>query len=203
MKTQSLPLTVITSWLCEDYDAGRAYRHDSRDSVSELVQRINEDNKEYHRRHPDRHTYEPLVLESLGDLTEWLQNDDHFLCLETEEEHEQRRIEEERRNLESYVADVCRRRGIDSGNPSAVLDALSFEIDRAHSDREGLREDGLCATSYGIGGGQASVDEWFDMSNECGFRAEKAHRAIEWVASNCPLAFAQWEEGKHNQQEEE
>lgn len=110
------------------------------------------------------------------------------ISLVTEAEMKKRQQQEERQELESYVARVARNANADPKDTSAVLDALQRVIDGAENDLEGAREDGLC-----IGFG-ATPETWQDHCDGIRERGNEARRAIDWLAANAPLAYAAWAE---------
>lgn len=106
----------------------------------------------------------------------------------TEDEYQAHNARQERQELESYVANVARNANIDPKDTNALLDALQAVIDGAESDLEGAREDGLC---IGMG---ATPEQWYDHCDGIRERGNEARRAIDWLATNAPLAYAAWKE---------
>jgi hypothetical protein len=70
--------------------------------------------------------------------------------------------------------------------------ALERAEDREVSYREGLREDGLCATAYPFSA--AGVEQWYEMSNDSRSRQSTISEVREWVQSQCPLLWLQYRE---------
>ena len=127
-------------------------------------------------------------LSSLAGVKDALAGVWDAITVVTDAELRQREEAQERQELDSYVSRLCQSKGVNATDTVAVLDALSGELDRLESYREGMREDGLCI-GYGV-----SAEQWSDEHNASMGDSDKASRALSWVASNAPLAYAKWSE---------
>ena len=199
----SIPLYAVQRYVYQDWDSGMSGTGQSEVYVPDALQIVQEDYERYEHR---RGLIGPLPLLTYSNWSEVVdalsEMSEDVIAVYTAEEARQEAIEKERRELESYVSGVCRRRGVNASDTLAVLDALQAEADGAAARSYGLMEDGLCATSYGFGGGVAAQEEWFDMRNECACDESKAYRAMDFLAEQTPLAYAQWEERRREEDEE-
>lgn len=202
MNATSIPLFAVQRYVYQDWDSGMTGSGETEVFIPDVIRNMQEDYEHYFHRNGMHGPVELLTYENWNEVIGAICDSyEDVVAVYTVEEARQEAIEQERLALESYVSGVCRRRGIDASNTSAVLDALVAEADGAAARSYGLMEDGLCATSYGIGGGMAAQEEWFDMRNECSVDENRAYRAMDFLAEQTPLAYAMWQEERRKEEE--
>ena len=169
-----IPLFAIEQTACEG-EYNEVVRHECEVYVPEIVRGLLADGVEG-------------PFNSLDEITAHCRDYDvPFYNLITKEALKAQRDDEERRELESYVSDLCARKGIDPCDTDAVFTALR-DVEAQVQDRQyGMREDGLCC-SGGIS------EAWFDDFNYLSSKANEADRAFDWLAEYAPLAYARWSE---------
>ena len=130
-------------------------------------------------------------LKSVDDLIGLIidDHDDCHVIIETPEENKKREAEEERQRLEQAAQQFCQRNNVRPGTME-LLEALDRELERLESYREGMREDGLCI-GYGV-----THEQWCEEHNESVSDTHNIRAIFDWVANNCPLLFAQYQEAK-------
>ena len=111
----------------------------------------------------------------------------------TEEEYAEHKSEQERQRLERTASQFARAHSVTPGTIE-FFEALDRAQDREKSYREGLREDGLCATAYPFS--SAGVEQWNEMNSDSYGRTADIRDVREWVQSNCPLLWLKYQEGK-------
>jgi hypothetical protein len=120
--------------------------------------------------------------------------------IETETEYQDRKADEERKRLEGLASEIAQEEGckVDS---IEFIRACERRMERQRDYRYGLREDGLCATSNPFS--SAGRDEWNDMYNSSVSREATVGEILEWLAENCPLLWAKYQETRNEMELEE
>lgn len=118
--------------------------------------------------------------------------------IETAKENRKREGEEQRTKLEESARKIAARHKVKFGT-MAFIAALFRERDRHRVRREGLREDGLCATAYP--GSMAGVEQWHEMNDDVNGDIAHVHEVIDWLKTECPLLWAKYQERKLRRRE--
>ena len=116
--------------------------------------------------------------------------------VETEAEYDARRAEERRRKLERAASELARRHKVEPGT-MAFIAACESELERFSAYRRGMREDGLCI-GYGV-----THSQWSDEFNASVGDSEAVYDILDWLASECPLLWAKYQENKLSYSREE
>jgi len=134
----------------------------------------------------DRKTF----ISTIHALGEW--GDSPGPCyIETLKENQARHREEERKSLEDEAGRLASQMGVVVGS-MRFIHGLHRLLGRHRDRRQGLREDGLCATAYP--GTYRGVEQWYEMNDDIGNDIAHVHRIIGWLKTNCPLLWCQYQE---------
>jgi hypothetical protein len=117
----------------------------------------------------------------------------------TEAEHKAYKDAKERERLEGLTSDLCNRLDVQPGSVE-FFDALYTATEREDSYREGLREDGLCATAYPFS--SAGVEQWYEMRNDSHSRTASIDDVREYVQRKFPLTWLDYQERKRGEKQD-
>lgn len=118
--------------------------------------------------------------------------------IETRKEHRVREAEEVRKELEEAAKKLAAKHKVQVSSMKFIA-VLLRERDRHRTRREGLREDGLCATAYPFS--QAGVEQWYEMNDDVNGDIARVHDIIDWLKGECPLLWAKYQERKLKRKE--
>jgi hypothetical protein len=131
-----------------------------------------------------------LELKSLDDVADAIADQlEYGGQVETEAAHLARAAESRRRKLEGEASRLAARYKVAPGSMEFIA-ACEAEIDRFRDYRAGMREDGLCI-GYGV-----THEQWSDEFNASAGDTEAVYEILDWLASECPLLWAKYQEGK-------
>jgi hypothetical protein len=131
-----------------------------------------------------------LSLKTLNDVCEAIY-DIHDTCVacETQEAYHTRRADERRRKLEDTAKRLAARFNVRVDSMEFIA-ACHSELERFSDYRQGMREDGLCI-GYGV-----TYEQWSDERNASYSDTEEIHELLDWLASECPLLWAKYENSR-------
>lgn len=118
--------------------------------------------------------------------------------VETLREYRHRESEEIRKELEAEAGVLATKHKCNVSSMKFIA-VLHRELDRHRTRREGLREDGLCATAYP--GSMAGVEQWYEMNDDVSGEISRVHEILDWLKGACPLLWAQYQERKLRRKE--
>lgn len=111
--------------------------------------------------------------------------------IESKKQCETRRKTEERKSLEESARSLAEKMGCEIGSMKFIK-GLHRLLGRHRDRRQGLREDGLCATAYP--GTMAGFEQWSEMDQDIQSDIAKVHRIVDWLKTHCPLLWCQYQE---------
>jgi hypothetical protein len=140
-----------------------------------------------------RSNYRPpadeLIRYAIEDVKRALVDVYEAFKVETENEYQARRTDEQRRELERTASGIAQRYGVEAGTMDFIK-ACESELERFQDYRQGLREDGLCI-GYGV-----TYEQWADEFNCSVWDSDAIYKILEWVKTECPLLWSKYLESK-------
>ncbi|QLE46445.1 hypothetical protein FD723_40245 (plasmid) [Nostoc sp. C052] len=108
--------------------------------------------------------------------------------------YQKRKQEHIRQTLEAEAAEIAIKYGC-LVNSLDFLDACQAEMERFQDYRAGMQEDGLCI-GYGV-----SREQWYEEFSESRGDSDRIQKIIDWIATNLPLLYGQWQYQQQTQTE--
>lgn len=131
-----------------------------------------------------------LSLKSASDVCNAMHDYlDYGGLIETEAQFHARKADEQRQKLEGVAKQLAARFNVRVDSAEFIA-ACHSELERFSDYRQGMREDGLCI-GYGV-----NYEQWSDERNASYGDTEQIHELLDWLASECPLLWAKYENSK-------
>lgn len=131
-----------------------------------------------------------LSFQSVSDVCAAIEEELEYCdSVEIESDYTARKSDERRRKLEGEASRLAAGYNVAPGSLEFIA-ACELELARFRNYRHGMREDGLCI-GYGV-----SHEQWSDEFNASGSDSEAVYEILDWLAAECPLLWAKYQESK-------
>lgn len=190
---------IITEFADTDPDNYERNTHVSRTTLREVLDEIYE----------DTYRFDLMRVEDIRCIEseyEEIYEDSPMIFFGTEEDWNNHKAEARRKELEDTASYIAREHGVKT-NSLEFLSIVEEQIDNIAYSKERWNDPEIRAEQWASHMHFGSKDAYFDDLNyensQYDSHIDKLNGIIEWVSENCPLLWAQYEERKLLEEEEE